>query len=149
MTRCQNMTDKMNENFSASWRSFSGFIIALRNIPEKFRKKSSGNVIIYQYCYCVIIMFFKYNYFLCLKMSIGRKSLTNLHSEMIFLQGKPVFYIFLPSTPPYWQIILNTIISYALFLVLFAYQEALKFSFILSVIFWRLVMFLVFSNYIW
>jgi hypothetical protein len=25
------------------------------------------------------------------KMSIGRKSLTNLHSEMIFLQGKPVF----------------------------------------------------------
>ena len=24
---------------------------------------------------------------------------------MIFLQGKPVFYIFLPSTPPYWQII--------------------------------------------
>jgi hypothetical protein len=35
------------------------------------------------------------------KMSIGRKSLTNLHSEMIFLQGKPVFYIFLPSTPPY------------------------------------------------
>ena len=35
------------------------------------------------------------------KMSIGCKSLTNLHSEMIFLQGKPVFYIFLPSTPPY------------------------------------------------
>ena len=35
------------------------------------------------------------------KMSIGRKSLTNLSSEMIFLQGKPVFYIFLPSTPPY------------------------------------------------
>ena len=35
------------------------------------------------------------------KMSIGRKSLTNLRSEMIFLQGKPVFfYIFLPSTPP-------------------------------------------------
>jgi hypothetical protein len=31
------------------------------------------------------------------KMSIGRKSLSNLHSEMIFLQGKPVFYIFLPS----------------------------------------------------
>ena len=27
------------------------------------------------------------------KMSIGRKSLTNLHSEMIFLQGKPVFFI--------------------------------------------------------
>jgi hypothetical protein len=25
------------------------------------------------------------------KMLIGRKSLTNLHSEMIFLQGKPVF----------------------------------------------------------
>ena len=41
------------------------------------------------------------------KMSIGRKSLTNLRSEMIFLQGKPVFYIFLPSTPPYWQIILR------------------------------------------
>jgi hypothetical protein len=40
-------------------------------------------------------------------MSIGRKSLTNLRSEMIFLQGKPVFYIFLPSTPPYWQIILR------------------------------------------
>jgi hypothetical protein len=35
------------------------------------------------------------------KMSIGRKSPTNLRSEMIFLQGKPVFYIFLPSTPPY------------------------------------------------
>jgi hypothetical protein len=33
------------------------------------------------------------------KMSIGRKSLTNLRSEMIFLQGKHVFYIFLPSTP--------------------------------------------------
>ena len=33
------------------------------------------------------------------KMSIGRKLLTNLRSEMIFLQGKPVFYIFLPSTP--------------------------------------------------
>jgi hypothetical protein len=33
------------------------------------------------------------------KMLIERKSLTNLHSEMIFLQGKPVFfYIFLPST---------------------------------------------------
>jgi hypothetical protein len=31
----------------------SGFIIALRNIPEKFRKKSSGNVIIYQYNYNV------------------------------------------------------------------------------------------------
>jgi hypothetical protein len=41
------------------------------------------------------------------KMSIGRKSLSNLRSEMIFLQGKPVFYIFLPSTPPYWQIILR------------------------------------------
>ena len=41
------------------------------------------------------------------KMSIGRKSLTNLRSEMIFLQGKPVFYIFLPSTPPYLQIILR------------------------------------------
>ena len=41
------------------------------------------------------------------KMSIGRKSLTTLRSEMIFLQGKPVFYIFLPSTPPYWQIILR------------------------------------------
>jgi hypothetical protein len=33
----------------STFRSFSGFIIALRNIPEKFRKKSSGNVIIYQY----------------------------------------------------------------------------------------------------
>jgi hypothetical protein len=31
------------------------------------------------------------------KMAIGHKSLTNLRSEMIFLQGKPVFYIFLPS----------------------------------------------------
>ena len=41
------------------------------------------------------------------KMSIGRKSLTNLRSEMIFLQGKPVFYIFLTSTPPYWQITLR------------------------------------------
>jgi hypothetical protein len=29
-------------------------------------------------------------------MSIGRKSLTNLHSEMIFLQGKPVF-LYLPT----------------------------------------------------
>ena len=35
------------------------------------------------------------------KMSIGRKSHTNLRSEIIFLQGKPVFYIFLQSTPPY------------------------------------------------
>ena len=35
------------------------------------------------------------------KMAIGHKSLTNLRSEMIFLQGKPVFYIFLPSTPQY------------------------------------------------
>ena len=35
------------------------------------------------------------------KMSIECKSLTNLRSEMIFLPGKPVFYIFLPSTPPY------------------------------------------------
>ena len=34
------------------------------------------------------------------KMSIGHKSPTNLRSEMIFLQGKPVFYIFLPSPPP-------------------------------------------------
>jgi uncharacterized membrane protein len=41
------------------------------------------------------------------KMSIWRKSLTNLRREMIFLQGKLVFYIFLPSTPPYWQIILR------------------------------------------
>jgi hypothetical protein len=29
------------------------------------------------------------------KMSIGRKSLTNLHSGLIFLQGKPVF-LYLP-----------------------------------------------------
>ena len=35
------------------------------------------------------------------KMSIGRKSVSNLRSEMNFLQGKPVFYNFLPSTPPY------------------------------------------------
>jgi hypothetical protein len=48
----------------SAFRAFSGFIIALRNIPEKFRKKSSGNVIIYQYCYCIVIMFFKYKYFL-------------------------------------------------------------------------------------
>ena len=41
------------------------------------------------------------------KMAIGHKSLTNFRSEMIFLQGKPVLYIFLPSTPPYWQIILR------------------------------------------
>jgi hypothetical protein len=34
-------------------------------------------------------------------LSLGRKSLTNLRSEMIFLEGKPVFYIFPPSTPPY------------------------------------------------
>ena len=38
----------------SAFRSFSSFIIALRNVPEKFRKKSSGNVIIYQYCYCII-----------------------------------------------------------------------------------------------
>ena len=48
-----------------------------------------------------------------------------------------------------YNVFLNAIIYYALFLVLFAYQEALKFSFILSVIFWHLVMFLVLSNYIW
>ena len=30
-------------------------------------------------------------------MSIGHKSLTNLRSEMIFLQGKPVF-LYLPTT---------------------------------------------------
>ena len=48
-----------------------------------------------------------------------------------------------------YNVFLNAIIYYALFLVLFAYQEALKFSFILSVIFWHLVMFLVFSNYIY
>ena len=35
------------------------------------------------------------------KMAIGHKSLINFRSEMIFRQGKPVFYIFLPSTPPY------------------------------------------------
>jgi hypothetical protein len=34
------------------------------------------------------------------KMSIGHKSFTNLRSEMIFLQGKSVVDIFLPSTPP-------------------------------------------------
>ena len=54
----------------SAFRSFSDFIIALRNLPEKFRKKSSGNVFIYQYCYCIIIMFSKYNYFLCLIFSI-------------------------------------------------------------------------------
>ena len=31
------------------------------------------------------------------KMSIGRKSLTNLRSEMIFFQGKSVFFLFLPT----------------------------------------------------
>ena len=31
-------------------------------------------------------------------MAIGHTSLTNLRSEMIFLQGKPVFYIFLVPT---------------------------------------------------
>ena len=45
--------------------------------------------------------------FSSVKLSIGRKSLTNLGSEIIFLQGKPVFYIFLPSTPPYSQIVLR------------------------------------------
>jgi hypothetical protein len=80
----------------SAFRSFSGFIIALRNIPEKFVKRN----------YISVLLLYNYNVFL------------------------------------------NTIISYALFLVLFAYQEALKFPFILSVIFWRLVMFLVFSNYI-
>ena len=34
------------------------------------------------------------------KISIGHKSPTDLRSEMIFLQGKPVFYTFLPSTSP-------------------------------------------------
>ena len=34
------------------------------------------------------------------KMSIGHKSLTNLHSKMIFLQGKPVFlYLHTIYTP--------------------------------------------------
>jgi hypothetical protein len=33
-------------------------------------------------------------------MSIEHKSPTDLRSEMIFLQGKPVFYTFLPSTSP-------------------------------------------------
>jgi hypothetical protein len=32
------------------------------------------------------------------KMSIGHKSPPDLRCEMIFLQGKPVFYTFLPST---------------------------------------------------
>jgi hypothetical protein len=31
------------------------------------------------------------------KMSIGRKSHTNLRSDMIFHQGKPVFFIYLPT----------------------------------------------------
>jgi hypothetical protein len=35
------------------------------------------------------------------KMSIGHKPLTNLRSEMIFLQEKNICYTFLPSTPPY------------------------------------------------
>jgi hypothetical protein len=48
------------------FRSFSGFIIALRNIFEKFIRKSP----------------------------------IDLRSEMIFLQRKPVFYTFLPSTSP-------------------------------------------------
>jgi hypothetical protein len=39
-----------------------------------------------------------------IKMSIGRKSPTDLCSEM-FLQGKPFFCTFLLSTPPYWQLI--------------------------------------------
>jgi hypothetical protein len=30
-------------------------------------------------------------------MSIERKSLTNLRSEMIFLQGKHVFFLYLPT----------------------------------------------------
>ena len=28
---------------------------------------------------------------------VGRKSLTNLRSEMIFPQGKPVFFLYLPT----------------------------------------------------
>ena len=32
----------------SAFRSFSDFIIALRNIPEKFTNKSPGNVIIYK-----------------------------------------------------------------------------------------------------
>ena len=41
------------------------------------------------------------------KMSIGRKLLTNLRSEMIFLQGKPIF-LYLPTIyTPYWPIILR------------------------------------------
>ena len=34
------------------------------------------------------------------KLSMGRGSLTDLGSEVVFLQGRPVFCIFLPSTPP-------------------------------------------------
>ena len=45
------------------------------------------------------------------KMSIGRKSLTNLRSEMIFLQGKPVFLylstIYTPILTDYPQILLT------------------------------------------
>jgi hypothetical protein len=40
------------------------------------------------------------------KMSIGHKSLTNLHSKMIFLQGKPVFLsIFLTLHKRLWVIV--------------------------------------------
>ena len=31
------------------------------------------------------------------KMSIGRKLLTNLRSEMIFFQGKPAFFLYLST----------------------------------------------------
>ena len=47
------------------------------------------------------------------KMSIGCKSLTNLRSEMIFLQGKHVF-LYLPTIyTPYWQILLTQDSSWA------------------------------------
>ena len=90
----------------SAFRSFSGFIIALRNIPEKFRKKSSGNVIIYQYCYCIIIMFFKYNYFLCFIFSI----ICIPRSTEVFIQ---VFMCSnIPASPAY-GVYISQLIRYA------------------------------------
>ena len=89
------------------------------------------------------------------KMSIGRKSPTDLHSEMIILQGKPVFYTFLPSTPPYWQIIFRFCWKserrsrdiFRLSVVLGFYHCLTKH--IWEFIFWRLVIWILNVSSVW
>jgi hypothetical protein len=82
---------KIGHVTSSAIRSFSGFIIALRNIYEKFifwrlyLKYHKGGLTPTTPVTSTAIS--------PVKMSIGRKSLINLRSEMIFLQGNPVFYI--------------------------------------------------------